>query len=535
MHPALYVEEILLEIFGYSYDREESTMRINKTDLPALARTCKAFRDPALDILWAELYSLAPLIRCLPGALSQIVDDYTTLYSLNRPLEQADWDIILNFTRRVRICHLYRSFAVTSKCVKELSKPPTSTVSIFPNLCNAWISSPTEDTFPFLRHVTGPRLVVIKLQYHHGLVYVLNEPEVKDAIEVFRERCPNTTTFDYDSRELDNGVISSLICQWSKLRSVNCPLVVPTIASLTHLSNMPHLHYLSVELCNALVDRVQSTWPSPSKLTFPTLIQYHLRSQHWAPVSRFFDHLRLPAVEQVDVKLISLPIEQEFKSLLAALPGTCNHQSLIDIHIYTQLPETGQGFRPVPDRLYIKFHHLYPLTVFVNLRAIRIQLVRGVDLSEQELLQLALSWPRLEEFDVGQRAIDIRDFSAITPGGFVQLLGQCRSLTRFIFPFNTHGYTEVHQGHPWHGLKMPDGAVIDVGLSPIEEDAIETLGIFFHVAPFPHFRLLDAYNDYFLPDFEAELFDLFDDRGSRYWMERDNLLSSLRNRGLHCA
>ncbi|KAF8447209.1 hypothetical protein L210DRAFT_3472025, partial [Boletus edulis BED1] len=207
MHPALYVEEILLEIFGHCYDREESTssMRINKTDLPALARTCKAFRDPALDILWAELYSLAPLIRCLPGALSQIVD----LYSLNRPLEQADWDIILNFTRRVRICHLSWSFGVASECVKDLSKPPTSTVSIFPNLCNARISSPTEDTFPFLRHVTGPRLVVIKLLYHHGLVYVLGIPEVKDAIEVFRERCPNTSIFDYDSRELDNGVISS--------------------------------------------------------------------------------------------------------------------------------------------------------------------------------------------------------------------------------------------------------------------------------------------------------------------------------------
>ncbi|KAF8447203.1 hypothetical protein L210DRAFT_3390514 [Boletus edulis BED1] len=66
-------------------------MRINKTDLPALARTCKAFRDPALDILWAELYSLAPLIRCLPGALSQIVDDYTTVSPLG--LFKLQWTV----------------------------------------------------------------------------------------------------------------------------------------------------------------------------------------------------------------------------------------------------------------------------------------------------------------------------------------------------------------------------------------------------------------------------------------------------------
>ncbi|KAF8121708.1 hypothetical protein EV363DRAFT_1362970 [Boletus edulis] len=527
MHPALYVEEILLEIFGYCYDREEYTMCINKTDLPALARTCKAFRDPALDILWAELYSLAPLIRCLPGASKQIVDN-TTIYSLNRSLEQDDWDIILNFTRRVRICQLLWPFAVTSECVKELSKPPTSTVSIFPNLCNALIMDPSDDTFPFLRHLPGPRLEVIKFSY------------VRDAIEIFREGCPNITTFDYDSVELDNDAISSLICQWSKLRSVNCPHVVPTIAALTHLSNMPHLRHLSVELCDALVDRVQSTWPSP--LTFPTLIQYHPRSLYWAPVSRFFDHLRLPAVEQVDVELACRPTEQEFRSLLATLPGTCNHQSLIDINIHTF--ERIAPSMPVPDPQYIHFHHLYPLTVFVNLRAIRIPLPRSIDLSEQELLQLTLSWPRLEEFHVGRHDNKTRGLSAITPGGFVQLLGQCRSLTRFNFPFNTHGYTEVHQGHPWHGLKMPDGAVIDVGVSPIEEASIETLGIFFHVAPFPQFRLHDGW-DYLEPIYFEEgdeLVELFNKRWSRvrslarkHRMERDNLLSSLRNRGQHCG
>ncbi|KAF8447224.1 hypothetical protein L210DRAFT_3757192 [Boletus edulis BED1] len=530
MHPALYVEEILLEIFGHCYDRAGHRMYyiyINKTDLPTLARTCKAFRDPALDILWAELYSLAPLIKCLPGASSQIVDN-STLYSLNRPLEQADWDIILKFSCRVRIFRLGNSFGVVSECIKELSKPPTSTVSIFPNLHDVLIEYPSGDTFPFLRHLPGPSLVVIKFAY------------VWDAIEIFREGCPNITTFDYDSVELDNDAISSLICQWSKLRSVDCPYVVPTIAALTHLSNMPHLRHLSVEVCDALVDRVQSTWPSP--LTFPTLIQYHPRSLYWAPVSRFFDHLRLPVVEQVDVELACRPTEQEFKSFLATLPGTCNHQSLIDINIHTF--ERIAPSMPVPNLQYINFHHLYPLTVFVNLRAIRIQLRRGIDLSEQELLQLTLSWPRLEKFHVGRHNNETRGLSAITPGGFVQLLGQCRSLSHFSFPFNTHGYTEVYQGHPWHGLKMPDGAVIDVGVSPIEEDSIETLGIFFHAAPFPHFRLDDEW-DYLEPIYfeEAdELIELFNQRwervrslARRHWMERDNLLSALRNRGQHCG
>ncbi|KAF8447222.1 hypothetical protein L210DRAFT_2784680 [Boletus edulis BED1] len=386
---------------------------------------------------------------------------------------------------------------------------------------------PTEDTFPFLRHLPGPRLVVIKLQYFPDSV-----KDVKDAIEVFREGCPNVTTFDCDLLEKDNDVISSLICQWSKLRSVNCPSVVPTIAALTHLSNMPHLRHLSVSLCDALVDRVRSTWPSP--LTFPTLIQYHPQYQRWVTISRFFDHLRLPAVEQVDVWMDFRPTEEEFQTFLATLPGTCNHQSLIDIYIRQYEWMTA-------DYQYICFHHLYPLTVFVNLRAIRIKIQRGVDFSEQELLQLARSWPRLEVFDVGWINVETRALGAITPGGFVQLLGQCRSLTRFIFPFNTHGYTEVHQRHPWHGLKMPDGAEIYVGVSPIEEDSIEPLGIFFHVAPFPHFNLDDEWYDLQPlrfekhPDVVHQRWERVRSLARKHRMERDNLLSSLRNRGQHCG
>ncbi|KAJ6533966.1 hypothetical protein DFH09DRAFT_932442, partial [Mycena vulgaris] len=34
--------------------------------LSALARTCRAFQDPALDILWRNQESLVPLLSCIP-------------------------------------------------------------------------------------------------------------------------------------------------------------------------------------------------------------------------------------------------------------------------------------------------------------------------------------------------------------------------------------------------------------------------------------------------------------------------------------
>jgi len=72
MHRALYVEEILRNIFPYV---PFSPMPC-PTPLPvqfrsqniilSLARTCRAFKEPALDILWASLEDLSPLVRCLP-------------------------------------------------------------------------------------------------------------------------------------------------------------------------------------------------------------------------------------------------------------------------------------------------------------------------------------------------------------------------------------------------------------------------------------------------------------------------------------
>lgn len=60
MHHALQIDEILLNIFA-RFCSEACA-------LPALARTCRTFKEPALDLLWGKLHSLAPLAQCLPEA-----------------------------------------------------------------------------------------------------------------------------------------------------------------------------------------------------------------------------------------------------------------------------------------------------------------------------------------------------------------------------------------------------------------------------------------------------------------------------------
>ena len=70
MHRALYIEEILLNIFRHCY-RGARRRKIwhscyANVYLTTLARTCRAFKDPVLDMIWVELNDLTPLVRCLP-------------------------------------------------------------------------------------------------------------------------------------------------------------------------------------------------------------------------------------------------------------------------------------------------------------------------------------------------------------------------------------------------------------------------------------------------------------------------------------
>jgi hypothetical protein len=68
MHRALtLVSEVLFEIIANlnqipSSPDEES---LSRNSLAALARTCKTFHEPAMDVLWSDMEGLEPLLGCV--------------------------------------------------------------------------------------------------------------------------------------------------------------------------------------------------------------------------------------------------------------------------------------------------------------------------------------------------------------------------------------------------------------------------------------------------------------------------------------
>jgi hypothetical protein len=69
MHRALESEDIIYAVLEHI---KSSTM-----DLVNVAMTCSTLAGPALNILWSEHSSLAPLIMCLPQDTWEYAEDQT--------------------------------------------------------------------------------------------------------------------------------------------------------------------------------------------------------------------------------------------------------------------------------------------------------------------------------------------------------------------------------------------------------------------------------------------------------------------------
>jgi hypothetical protein len=61
MHRVLLIDELLRQIFSYIESDDGS-----KT-LSGPGRTCKAWAEPALDLVWMRLASVVPLLQLIPG------------------------------------------------------------------------------------------------------------------------------------------------------------------------------------------------------------------------------------------------------------------------------------------------------------------------------------------------------------------------------------------------------------------------------------------------------------------------------------
>ena len=422
----------------------------------------------------------------------------------------------------MQIFRLTGSLGLAADSIEVLSKLLVSG-SIFPKLRTVALHEPSAIVAPLIRHFAHSKVTEL----------LLWDGEILDmAIDAFRSACPFVTDFNA-SQWTDNDALSSLICNWQNLCSVCCGDISLNIHALSHLSRLRNLVCMSFGTSDATVDQIHASQSLTATLTFPALHELYLSSTFLTPIWRLIRHFRLPVIHDLSAGLLARPTVPDFMSFFVFLREACTHHSLkrLTLRVYRK---DGSMILTSP-LFHVTFDRLRPLTVFANIEYITLDIPCGVDLNERELLSLASAWPHLEVFEVATDH-DWTPSSAITVAGFLKLLERCRSLRVFYFMFDTRGYTEIPQGHPWHGLTMPQHTFIHLLNSPIEEESIEALGVFFHVAPYPNFNLTTHWNNFYYQGNERprELCDLYYDRWVRarelardLWQERGNLRHSL--------
>ncbi|KAI0643319.1 hypothetical protein C8Q79DRAFT_171922 [Trametes meyenii] len=113
MHSCLQIQEIIYAILetldGHEYDirdpypprvvcRQQSALYT----FASLARTCKTFKGPALEILWREIPDLCVLIKHLMPSELLHIDDTGVYVSFTRAPSAAEWAVLDPYVWRIR-------------------------------------------------------------------------------------------------------------------------------------------------------------------------------------------------------------------------------------------------------------------------------------------------------------------------------------------------------------------------------------------------------------------------------------------------
>ncbi|KAG1865446.1 hypothetical protein DFJ58DRAFT_864448 [Suillus subalutaceus] len=172
MHRALESEDIIYAVLEH--------VKSSAKDLVNVAMTCSTLAGPALDILWSEQSSLAPLIMCLPQDTWEVAEDQTI--DISREPAPTEWERLRMNASRVRrlLIHGFSSvlptkphLSLSGRALQRIFErfPPAT---LFPNLCvldfRAVFDLPEcSSKFLLLRQFMSPGLEVLMFDVPGGV------------------------------------------------------------------------------------------------------------------------------------------------------------------------------------------------------------------------------------------------------------------------------------------------------------------------------------------------------------------------------
>ncbi|OJA15142.1 hypothetical protein AZE42_04693 [Rhizopogon vesiculosus] len=426
MHICLLPLDILLDIFETIYDPIQR--RDSLATIAALARTCKEFKEPALDSLWRDIYSFKPLILCLPEGVRGITPQGQL--TLKRPLFSGEWKIFNSYACRIRSLFIYHRplDEIDGQAMKVLVSAPSPT--LLPNLHNLQWWNERDSCLPLLQALLVSTIRTLMLFRSPRAGY---PSFAKSALLAsLAARCPHIEEFvcpySRDSNEHSDSVSES-VCGWSKLFSIEAGVL--STRALTHLTSLPSLKFLAFMSCGFVNSTQFNSIPTfTSKLikvsiTAPSLPILILRNVYFASCQSLVLCLDDPN------SVLSHPLD--ISDLIVSL-SECFSSDLEKLAVeITCLGSLSTGNLADPHSM-LNFDAVNPLLSFNCLQTVNLSCFCASAIDDATINMMAQSWPQLQQLYLGSGARWPTPPS-LTFTGLVHLIRHCHQLHDIAIPF----------------------------------------------------------------------------------------------------
>ncbi|KAJ7112019.1 hypothetical protein C8R43DRAFT_935722 [Mycena crocata] len=398
MHHCLQIAEMVHTICFYADPAREMDVsarlhwrnRPKQRDLARLARTCKTFRDPALDILWKSI-NLMHLIHCLPPDLWSIetIEKQKTLI-FSRFIHAGDWD---------------RALTVCSSRVKHFS---TSVGLWDVSGYNGQINLALPDhMFPQLRSLHYTESLRLMGRFLCPRLTKLSFPgmnrDPQFLLPNIAARCPDLKDFEiwYTYRSppepVETEAISLFLQSRGDWESITSSAV--DLAAVEHLSRLETLKSFTIRW----LPTTASFCRGDHGLRFPALRKLEFARTGTDPVNLEPGIQFLSLCRGLELKSFSAcppynSTPAQIHPLYIALANSCVHSSLTTLNIDI---DEHMDDEPSSDRIPTPV--LRTLFCFTNLVFVTIVSTVGFELDDGVISLLAQAWPRLEKLRLVDR------------------------------------------------------------------------------------------------------------------------------------
>ncbi|KAI0644865.1 hypothetical protein C8Q79DRAFT_736818 [Trametes meyenii] len=485
MHPCLLSPDIFLHILDFLMVQHSPDFYAGYNQplykncaVARLARTCRAFLEPCLDMLWRQQWTLGPLVMTLPrdAYIEEIWEninvafppDPVTTIHIVRPLTKSDWTRFDYYAPRITALGYFfneyadlegQSWHYPNTTSREFEVTPSAVHQLRLYRCRKWL-------LPNLTHL---RWNIYDIAYIDHLSMFLS-PEVTSLAFTFQpedidpsgtknpgdsgiatildslvEICPTATDLEIYPAYANNVVIAAVDFAYDCLRlsgyHINPLLHGPLDRGfLYYLSAQPHLRKVFLSMDAETAEDLSFLTTPSNYHPFPSLQTLFLQ------VPRL--HTFISLVEVIgECRFFSIGLEIEYRPLIGevyelfdTLRANCGKYTLHTFHLTQEQLHDDDFVHLIEPDHFLGIASIFPLLDFPNIRCCIIDLPFCGWLADEDIHTIADAWPGLITFSFLSWWGTYR-LSPATWRGIAYLVTKCTRLTELRITLDaTHSY-----------------------------------------------------------------------------------------------